>query len=55
MDRETWQATIHGVVRVRHDLATKPPPCHLDNPEKIWNFIRKENSQVQEDCIKTKD
>ena len=23
MDREAWQATVHGVVRVRHDLATK--------------------------------
>ena len=27
MDRETWQATVHGVTRVRHDLATKPAPC----------------------------
>ena len=26
MDRGAWQATIHGVARVRHDLATKPPP-----------------------------
>ena len=26
MDREAWQATIHGVSRVRHDLVTKPPP-----------------------------
>ena len=24
MDREAWQATIHGVTRVRHNLATKP-------------------------------
>ena len=23
MDRGTWQATVHGVSRVRHDLATK--------------------------------
>ena len=22
----TWQATVHGVARVGHDLATKPPP-----------------------------
>ena len=27
MDRGAWQATVHGVTRVRHDLATKPPPC----------------------------
>jgi len=26
MDRGAWQATVHGVARVRHDLATKPPP-----------------------------
>ena len=26
MDRGAWQATIHGVKRVGHDLATKPPP-----------------------------
>ena len=26
MDREGWQATVHGVARIRHSLATKPPP-----------------------------
>ena len=26
MDREARQATVHGVARVRYDLATKPPP-----------------------------
>ena len=25
MDREAWQATVRGVARVRHDLATKSP------------------------------
>ena len=25
MDREAWQATVHGFARVEHDLATKPP------------------------------
>ena len=36
MDRGAWQATVHGVTRVGHDLVTKPPPpplfqhlCHL--------------------------
>ena len=23
---EAWQATVHGVTRVGHDLVTKPPP-----------------------------
>ena len=27
MDREAWWATVHRVTRVRHDLATKPPPA----------------------------
>ena len=26
MDREAWWATVHGPQRVRHHLATKPPP-----------------------------
>ena len=30
MDREAWQATVNGVARVGHDLATKPPPPIVD-------------------------
>ena len=26
MDRGAWQSTVHGITRVRHDSATKPPP-----------------------------
>ena len=26
MDKGAWQAAVHGVARVGHDLATKPPP-----------------------------
>ena len=26
MDRGAWQATVHGVIRLGHDLATKPQP-----------------------------
>ena len=26
IDRGAWQATVHGVTRVRYNLATKPPP-----------------------------
>ena len=29
MYRGTWQATVHGVARVSHNLATKPPPHSL--------------------------
>ena len=34
MDRGAWQATVHGVPRVTHDLVTKPPPriiCITEN------------------------
>jgi len=32
MDRGAWQATVHGVARVEHNLAAKPPPPqHLIN------------------------
>ena len=31
MDRGAWQAAVHGVTRVRHDLATKPPPLNIKN------------------------
>ena len=26
MDRGAWLATVHGIARVGHYLATKPPP-----------------------------
>ena len=29
MDRGAWQATVHGVARVGHDLVTKPPPRYF--------------------------
>ena len=28
MDRGAWRDTVHGVARVGHDLATKPPHTH---------------------------
>ena len=33
MDRGAWQATVHGVARVGHDLATKPQPPELINQQ----------------------
>ena len=30
MDRGVWQATVHGVTRFGHNLATKPPPHNID-------------------------
>ena len=42
MDRKGWWARVHGVMRVRHDMATKPPPnyksMHLDVQTKTFSF-----------------
>ena len=37
MDREVWQAIVHGVTRVGHDLMTKPPPNSFMNI--MWKHI----------------
>ena len=31
IDRGVWQATVRGVARVGHDLATKPPQPFITN------------------------
>ena len=36
MDRGAWWATVHGVTRVGHKLATKRPPAALDGPQRVW-------------------
>ena len=36
MDRGAWQATVHGVTRVGHDLATKPPPPPNSDYQSMW-------------------
>ena len=45
MDRGAWQATVHGVTRVGHDLATKlppPPPRSAGH----WNGRQTHNSAL---------
>ena len=34
MDRGAWKATAHGVARVRHNLATKPPLHFQGRPKR---------------------
>ena len=34
LDRGARQATVHGVTRVRRDLATKPPPPTISDKSK---------------------
>ena len=38
MDKGAWQATVHAVARVRHNLATKPPPQSPLNSGLKLNF-----------------
>ena len=35
MDRGTWQATVHGVARVGHDLATRERERILPDTKEI--------------------
>ena len=30
MEKGAWQATVHGLATVGHDLSTKPPQIHSD-------------------------
>ena len=47
MDREASWATVHGIIRVRHDLVTKPPPskilssCHMLSGEPLHSKGKK--------------
>ena len=34
LDRRAWQATVHGVTRVRHGLVAKPPPLPSSHQER---------------------
>ena len=37
MNRGAWQATVHGVARIGHDLATEPPPPPIQIKKKKKN------------------
>ena len=39
MDRGSWQATVHGVAKVEHNLATKPPPL-MDRVVRYFYFVK---------------
>ena len=43
MDSGAWQATVHGVTRVGHNLSSKPPAIkqsqgHLVLPQGLWKI-----------------
>ena len=39
IDRGDWQAIVHGVARVGHDLATKPLPQQVTEMDKILKKV----------------
>ena len=45
MDDASWQATVNGVARVKHDLVTKPPPN--ENISKTYKIIECVVERVQ--------
>ena len=45
MERGAWQAAVHGVARVRHDLATKPPP-HV----RVWLMLFVVQQKLTQHC-----
>ena len=40
-DRGAWWATVHGVIRVGFDLATKPPPPYIKQIKQRFTHINK--------------
>ena len=61
MDREAWQATVHGVARVGRNLGTKPPPpcfnkaCSDQLSHKILIIYEKPTMVLIFQTIKLKD
>ena len=53
LDRGAWQATVHGVARVGHNLATKPPPRQPPVPSKAvpWTGPFPDSSSFLGACL----
>ena len=51
MDREAWQATVHGVTRVGHDLVTKPPP-RIHVFKDISSMVQERNVLLNQNRLK---
>ena len=58
MDRGAWGTIVHGVARVRHDLATKPPPPFLlkknmrrsrESVNKITDYVMRRTHPLKSD------
>ena len=52
MDRGAWRATVHGVARVAHDLATTPPPLLLETSQSLLSSLKKDTCQCTLRCYR---
>ena len=52
MERGAWQATVHGVIRVGHDLATKLPPPMAESEEELKSLLMKVKAKSEKDGLK---
>ena len=50
-DKRAWQATVHGVTLVGHDLATKPPPLQRKNKILTNKFNKEGVKLLKAKCI----
>ena len=41
MDRGAWWAIVYGATRVRHNLATKPPPTKLSTQFRVIQIMQR--------------
>ena len=46
MDRGAWQASVHGVARVGHNLVTKPPILGLFIDPSVYIYIERQDAFV---------
>ena len=46
MDRGAWWATVHGVLRVGHDLMTKPPPPLYAQTHALYQQVTEELANI---------
>ena len=54
MDKEAWQATVHGVARVGHDSETKPPlEGNLHTNEQVLSFAKGAIFEMQGNLFQT--
>ena len=54
MDRGAWKATVHGIERVRHDLATKSPSSQSGQPPGDSEWSQDPLARVEGSCYKAK-